>query len=263
MELENLSKKEAPEVTLVADPDIALIEQIHNEFNSAGDLLLDEAKKIIQACAVINEHKTKRLEAIGFIVSKEVIEAKKVLKKKKISQKLAETIEYYKIKYPLFKFITQERLDEICDKYGLIHGNITQYTGFVPDKNLKVIEAFHIDIQDARFVTQHNGTYYTYKPVKRNELEGIIKHAVEQKIEKENIYNWLSEKGITPDFVLRIAAPQKDFNISEEYEIKGNAILARPVPDPVVFVPVIEGYLIITAWGKESEDPIVQNEIGN
>lgn len=47
-----------------------IIEQIHDEFNTAGDRLLKEAKEIINE-GVLN--KAGRLEKIGFIKSREVI----------------------------------------------------------------------------------------------------------------------------------------------------------------------------------------------
>jgi len=35
------------------------------------------------------------------------------------------------------------------------------------------------------------------------------------------------------------------------------------VPDPVVLQPVKDGYLIVTSWGGESEDPIIINPKNN
>ena len=65
------------------------------------------------------------------------------------------------------------------------------------------------------------------------------------------------------DKTLLIAAPKKDFNITDTQEIKKFKLFDKPVPDPVILAPVIGGYLIVTAWGDEASDPIIQNEINN
>jgi hypothetical protein len=37
----------------------------------------------------------------------------------------------------------------------------------------------------------------------------------------------------------------------------------KHIPDPVVLQPVKYGYLCLTKWGAEAEDPILLNEINN
>lgn len=60
-----------------------------------------------------------------------------------------------------------------------------------------------------------------------------------------------------------IAAPMKDFTLAPGEEIKGRRIVTKAVPDPVVLCAVAEGYLIVTAWGDEASDPLIQNELNN
>ena len=61
---------------------------------------------------------------------------------------------------------------------------------------------------------------------------------------------------------LEIAAPAKDFNLSEA-EIKNFKITKVHIPDPVVLQPVFfkgeKYYLIVTAWGQEASDELVVN----
>jgi len=59
-----------------------------------------------------------------------------------------------------------------------------------------------------------------------------------------------------------ICAPMKDFN-TKGMDIRDRKLIARPVPDPVVLFPVNGGYLIVTAWGKESKDNQITHSKNN
>jgi hypothetical protein len=41
---------------------------------------------------------------------------------------------------------------------------------------------------------------------------------------------------------------------------EGYKLEKKHIPDPVVLQPVKNGYLILTAWGNESEDELVVNQ---
>ena len=77
-------------------------------------------------------------------------------------------------------------------------------------------------------------------------------------------YGGFSRRGFNIDMEcpLEIAAPVKDFNM-DGMEVKDFKIIKQEIPDPVVLKPVVfnstKYYLIITAWGLESEDEIVTN----
>jgi hypothetical protein len=55
---------------------------------------------------------------------------------------------------------------------------------------------------------------------------------------------------------LQICAPQKDMNL-DGMRVDGHQILA-PRLDPVILQPVEQGFIIVTAWGDEAEDPLVK-----
>ncbi len=140
-----------------------IIQEIHNEFDTAPDRLLQEALNILQSTEdskielesdIVD--KASRLEKLGFTRNKAVtkkteIEAYNKQKDSiiKLTVKEAEGIKYYSNKYPFMKFLTEKELDRICDKYGLIYAPVDYYTETVPDKNLSEIENHQIiDKQD-------------------------------------------------------------------------------------------------------------------
>lgn len=121
----------------------SIVEQIHNEFYSAEDALLKEAMDILNASE--NSPLIKKgeiLSRIGFSSMKEIKMVQEVRRKEEHSKELADTIFYYRSKYPDYKFITEKAIDSICKKYGLIFGPANRYKGDMPDKNLKDITVF-------------------------------------------------------------------------------------------------------------------------
>jgi len=255
------------------------IAMVHDEFNSAGEKLYQEALKIINSTSLLNEEKVQRLIKLGFTATKEVVDAQEVIAKRKINEEMVETIAYYRTKYPLNKFITEDQVKEICSKYGLIYGKISSYTGFVPERNMKAIEAFAFDEDDIRAYKDHrNGSMWRTsdrRELKRGEHK-VIKMQQDYKRSQyidaiakndNNLADYYASSMmndyIYKDTDMLIAAPKKDFNITEKHEIKNFRLSLKPVPDPVVLAPVIGGYLIVTAWGDEASDPLVRNEINN
>jgi hypothetical protein len=228
------------------------ITMVHKEFLTAGDKLYESALRFINEPLKVNKEKIGRLKKLGFTLTKEVVLTEKSLAKEAESETILNRIKYYRDKYPLYKFITEEKIQTICEKYGLIYGDVSSYKGFVPDKNLKDMELFHVDQED---------------------IDEIYTSGLTGWMDMTLLYGW-GQRNIgntplpapTPEIIKEkipafyIAAPQKDFDTSDK-EIKKFKL--QPIPDPVVMCKVRNGYLIITAWGDEASDPLIKNEIVN
>ena len=70
-----------------------------------------------------------------------------------LAEQTSKVVDYYARKYPLYKFITPEQTMTIAEKYNLILGDVSDFVGFVPDKNLKEIERFKCDDKDKEINT--------------------------------------------------------------------------------------------------------------
>jgi hypothetical protein len=127
------------------------VEEIHAEFDSGEERILNECQKILDELKIPTEtqieKKSKLLQEIGFVNSETVKQSESFFKrrkeieiKKEVTRIQAETIKSLKMKYPFEKFITTEELDRICTKYGLIHAPIKNYIKDVPEKNLLEIK---------------------------------------------------------------------------------------------------------------------------
>lgn len=131
-----------------------IIKQIHNEFDTAPQRLLEQAIQILEKenSAKISleseiTEKARRLEKLGFLKNENVVKKQEIDKINNekthiinLSNKEAENIKYYSEAYPFLKFLTESELDRICDKYGLIYAPVAHYKNNVPDKNLMEIE---------------------------------------------------------------------------------------------------------------------------
>jgi hypothetical protein len=229
------------------------IEKIHNDFDTAGEKLLAEAKEILSDAK--SADKGERLKKLGFGSSVSSVKAADYAAKKE----LAALIEYYNVYYPNNKFITEKMVVEICKKYGLICGSSHSYKGDVPLKNLNEMESFKLREEDMRRIDYStyshdpatgrifydpNGKYYGAYCV------GVWGHHFETK-PKEETHHF--EKGS-----FKICAPSNDFEMSNSV-LKGVFL----IPDPIVLQPIKGGYLIVTKWGLEANDEIALNEKHN
>jgi hypothetical protein len=227
------------------------VEEIHHAFETASDRLLEEAKSVIDQSSSFNLDKVKRLSALGFKNVKEVESGQKIIQKVELSKEQVELIKYYNKEYPKNKFITEAQVMEICHKYNLVCGNVDRFKGFVPEKNLIDIENFKVKGQDLSW-------FYNYGGNTPNTVENLMKrwgHPYDYFVNSRNIENrkCFQQTNIT----LKICAPIKDMDISG-LTLKDGYRLEKHIPDPVVLQPVKGGYLVVTAWGDEANDPILK-----
>lgn len=296
-------KKEKPEVLVIgaSASDLAKtvinsypkdVIEIHNEFNTAAEKLLLQAKSIIKEAESKDTGKVSRLEALGFSKVSQVIELKPLLQQSALSKEQIELVNYYKFHYPLNKFITEEQVKAICHKYNLVCGDVSRFTGFVPEKNLKDIENFKLKkaernmlvsleglvFEDAEIKkTTEFGYYHIYKIGSKDYAfqsnDGIRFYGHDKKniFGYKNLPDNISKMASDPTFAtnivignaLQICAPVKDMDITGLELTEGYKLQKKHIPDPVVLQPVKGGYLILTAWGPEASDPMVVNENNN
>lgn len=255
------------------------IAEIHNEFFTAGDKILKEALDILEPNKFLMD-KARILERAGFKSSVEVVKAKSL----SVTQEQADIIKQYQVCFPNNKFITDEQVKTINEKYGLVCAPIDRYTGFVPMSKLENISKFHFDEYNNRsflrpklikaIKTEYNSDKNILDKEKKINKELIFsvsndfgKYSYDTYIKLSNgeslcLSEWedVSIKG------LFICAPQKDINMEglEKYGVMySTSTKHKYIPDPVVLQPVKHGWLIVEAWGDEASDPIVVNETMN
>lgn len=201
---------------------VELIEDIHNEVYSAHELLLKEAKSILET--PIDESKTQdyqKLINLGFNNEKNITSYKEEVKKIEESKFIKSKIEYYSFKYPFNKFINEDSVIRICEKYGLLLTDVNRFIGSIPETNQKEIINFKVDKKDL------NNSY-------------------------------IKESEYTIGTGLLIIATRDQLNMKSA-RVQGHKLVDIIKEDPIVLQPVKEGYLIVSAWGVEASDKEVQN----
>lgn len=142
-----------------------LIEQIHNNFYTEAERLLDDIAEDVDFEEKINALTSEkaRLCKLGFTNTKKTQALENQLgellltrTEKILKSDVHMAINYFQQKYPNYKFITEESVKKLCKKYSLVYGSVKHYIGDVPDKNLKHIENFKIDDSDKCYLKEDN-----------------------------------------------------------------------------------------------------------
>lgn len=277
-----------------------IITEIHNEFDTAQDRLLDQANAILssQKTSEITpvESIGERLQKVGFVnvpVAKKANVIKEVKKKAGqiavATKEQANLIQYYKSAYPFLKFLTDDELNRICDKYSLIHAPVGNYIKEVPEKNLRDIETAQPlnpkDIYKTSYVLRSVDWWMSTDP----RYKDFVKNNL---INKENIFDkepdeWDVQRycksiGFTISSSsmyynsakfekldksgLFIAAPKTHFDLkglSNKSKHGFFRVFEIEVKDPIVFRYVRGGIQVITKWGLEASDPALVLPINN
>lgn len=253
--------------------------EIHNEFETAADRLLIEAKEILNEAAKQDISKVDRLKSLGFNQTEQVVKSKPIMEKAQLTKEKLQLLELYSVRYPNNKFITEEQVQQICLKYGLICGSVSKFKGFVPESNLKQIENFKLNAEDVGLHTSNGFFLKNGEIKKRNSYWHVYRiddtdtyklHAFQSENgidfyarDDHNLFG-LAHEGFFNKFTinksnLQICAPLKDMDAKGMTIEKGYKMQPIHIPDPIVLQPVKGGYLILTAWGDEASDELVVN----
>jgi len=237
----NLFKKKLKQVEMITQSVVKtnseIVQEIHNEFDTSWQLLLKEAKDILEKEQ--DEYllkKADRLKALGFGSTNLVKTIKKENEEKNEAKIQADLIEYYRIKYPMYKFINEESVGKICEKYGLVKGYVSWYVGNVPEKNLQDIEKFNIKDEDCgylRLTLGHFGSRF---------VDTDFKDFESYKNRSESLSSPFGLIYSVKKKPLSIVAPIKEFDTKKFNLEKIGYNLNRIIEDPVVLQPVKGGY---------------------
>lgn len=245
------------------------VDQIHNEFDSASERLLNEAKEIVSK--EINTSNGERLKKLGFNVAKQTVESENTIEIKKENERLRDDIEYFKQWYPFNKFITEKEIKRLCEKYKLVFGEVSDYKGEVPEKNISEIERFVLREEDKNkygYFKRSENDENCWEPCEKEDtlayygyLDNYYNYRRGGKRYSDNLHfheTGTSYRGYVNDKFM-ICAPEIDFDMTS-MRIKDGYMLVK---DPIVLKPVKGGYLIVSKWGLEASDEIVANEKDN
>ena len=221
-----------------------LVTEIHETFDSAADRLIKEAQEIVGT--PISED-CNLMEELGFTQAKGVGENKE--RKQQIQKQTHKLEALNKLMqfYPQYKFIHQEDVERICNKYSLVFGESDRYKGEIPLKNLQEIANFKKNLN----LHDEDKCYIQYNIFgqKSNTIYEMYKYYQESRIHNQPV-------SIESSFF--ICAPVKDMELRDRERVQGVYIVKE---DPIVLYPVRDNfYIIVSKWGLEGEDKELTNE---
>lgn len=242
---------------------IPIVEEIHDTFYTEVNRLLKEAKipnNLETEKQALIEKKDK-LVSLGFRNTKECKEANeeidrlnKLKSDNENKEQLIKAINYFSFKYPNYKFITEDSVKKICEKYKLVYSEVNNYIGEVPDLNIQHMLDFKISNEDKVYLKteSYHGKVFNREFITYKDYEQRGKHGFSS--------GWVTR---TIELPMEICAPLKDFD-TRGMEIKDKKLSKIEVLDPIVLQPVMfenqKYYLIVTAWGPEASDESVVNQ---
>ena len=264
-----------------------IIQEIHDSFDNAQDELLKQATSIIEQHKPNLSNKAERLEKLGFVNSETVL---KNLDRKEVlisSKKDADLVNYYKTSYPFLKFLKEEQLNTICEKYNLIYAPVGRYKEDVPEKNVSEIENAqplkNEDFRKEKFFIKVTdfGSWSVPKDLREILDKGFVSDEKFYKSDGSIIKAAKKYGGYNGNFGgycfrkcsiekmdysgLFIAAPKSHFDLKG---LKNKALgffnfTITEVKDPIVFRYVKGGIQVLSKWGLEADDEMLQQEILN
>jgi len=265
---------------IITEPNVNLKSRVVNEvIEEINKTFYTEVDKLLASAKITNDLNTDkqllidkyvRLKALGFKNTKEVKEAEieierlDTLKKgNEEKQELIEAINFFSITYPTYKFITEDSVKNICQKYGLVYYEISRYLGTVPDKILKYIE--HHNIHDDHRCFYSKFIFFSYNGLQiiSNKYSTKKEHdAINKKDKTLSMYR----SKFSLKCPLEIVAPVEDFDMTgiDVISNKNHKNHKNKMSYPIILIPVIfsnkKHYLIVTALEKEGSDEIVVNQ---
>jgi len=247
------------------------VEQIHNDFDTASQKAVDEAKKILStlddkdAIAQVNALVKAGFKNVPLVLNWQTTNGVRNDAKKTVS-----VVEKYQAKYPSYKFIFIDQVQDICKKYGLSCAPVGKYRGSVPQKNLWEIANFSVKDEDkyweegnrwgsgirVEFDFSRPGNFRTKEQYNKL-VEEYNRYNSDYRI--ASAYGYTSAPVYT-EVPLFICAPKSDLIINKDDKEHNEVFISKELKDPIVLHYVNDGFLIVTKWGLEGDDPSLVNE---
>lgn len=237
---------------------IATVAEVHEMFTSAAENTLKKAQAILDAAQPVHDL-ADQLENLGFTKLPSVQQAAEQARLKEDANFQLALINRYRQWYPQNSFVTEEQVEQICRRYGLVMGEASSFIGDMPEKNQRELVAFKCLPEDK----QYRVGWSLYSP---NGYPSSYKQWLEEQKRLEVEYPQI---GIPTTMGLMQAThsqqsdtkPINTFNVVaklDQFKMERNTIVQSDYrlvdADPIVLFPVLGGYLVVTAWGDESKD---------
>jgi hypothetical protein len=216
-------------------------EVVHAEYEAAADALINPILKADKEIEL-----AEKAGALGFNRSQTYRAKEEIVLENNVTRAAHKKVSIAEAVIPGYKFINREAVEAINKKYGLITAKASYFIGTIPETNLIEIEKF------ADCLAKITAAYWK---------ELLAKDSLSDQIKSERYWAHWSTKPFM------VSAPASDFDTAKmKSEMNmpewGSNTIYR-VEDPIVMQPFEGGFLIVSKWGEEGNDPMLVNEVNN
>lgn len=248
-----------------------VVEKIHAEFNTASDELLKEAKAVLEKESKRDIRGAWLLRLLGFKQAAQVRERKE--QHERVAMALSTAKKVQRFSGSRMKFITPEKVREICRKYDLFLGPVRRFKGFIPPESAREIATLMFRpgywMKRIAFRLVYHWQAFVAYAIIGVAVGGLVAtflvnprwlFAIPAGLLAVPAWWSYSEndraasRRLLRDHPLVIVAPQNAFD-TDGLETDRYSHSLRVAPkDPIVLYRVRGGYLVVTAWGPEAEE---------
>lgn len=239
----------------------ATAKDVHKECDNQARVLVKEANAIISKSLNRDNNLISKIREMGFGNSTSVKDDKQTIK-------MANATVRYKLLYPQNNFLTEEAVEKICKKYGLLFAEAKDFIGEIPVKNQMEMANFELANDDMPIFAIDKDEFKKcvgrIKAIKiKLKSAGIIesialtillislKVKYQKRITKrefnENANNLSLRKYLKPEF--KIIATAENLNLQGKKVVGKYKLVDK---DPVVLCAVEGGWLQVSEWGDEA-----------
>lgn len=248
----------------------ATAKDVHNELDAKSDHLVAEAKRILETKSAEEIRLNRVLALRGFGNSESVNAGEKSELAKKISE-----LKFY---YPQHNILTEEAIEDVCKKYGLLFAMPRDYKGDIPLHSKREIASFKLRDEDTQvsIVNKAKQDEWDKKnPMPKGFFAGfawVLTSAVGSLMNTKKIsktfYLENKEQYEKDGWALNREIPMSLHIIAKPSMLKleGKKVVSKYKlvdEDPVVFCKVGALYIQVAAWGDEAKLPELQTPARN
>lgn len=261
-------------------------EQVHREFHEEIHRITEYASVKHDVSNVIDvelKERADKLDSLGFRKQELFEESSKqhkihieLVAENTKRDMIIKMIQYFTEKYPMYRFITFDSIQDLCNKYGLVYLPARYFKEEIPEQNIQDLMKFEVEPIDRAVLSKYKKHEMDFEDFVWDDEEGN-RHRIYAS--KTGEYECTSEDGYggsdtsnCPYAEAIVVAEESMFDLPRNIKIdyltdkNGRRIQSLVKDDPIVIMPVRMvrednghmyqhvGGLIITAWGEEAKD---------
>lgn len=215
------------------------VKEIHNAFS-----MIPKRKFEKEPLSIVSDDKAEKLKMLGFESSPLVVKLNNLIeendnieKRNKEKEEIVKAVNYFSCYYPNNIFLLDNEVEDLCEKFDLVLGRVSDFIGDVPDKNVEEMLSFKLQNFDRVFRKKSRFPL---------EIVNATICSINDVVERETYIVHRLWDGALEEIKFEIIATPNLFKNPKPSEIDDPIVVQR------VMYNDVKGFLIISKWGNEA-----------